>query len=256
VTGVLHDRPAAASPSNAVTCVSVVGCSGHPIMKRALKHLVPDRYLSSVREDGERVKLAGHLAFTGRNLALFQEHDLRSVLVVRDPRDNFVNLVNRSRYGYCPEKFDRPRTHPDAVEFHRLLMAHAEPGRTGVVDHYVEGIGALATLRRIFEVARWHGHPRIHTVRFEDFIDLRGEGHAAQRPTIARLAEFLGVEGTDEDIDRIATTNNQWIRWKVDRQPEYVVGWQEVFTDEDRAAFKRHFGDVLLRLGYEADDDW
>ena len=244
-------------PTTAVTLLSVVGCSGHPIMKMTLKGLVPDRYRASVSDGGARIKLAGHLAFTGRNLARFEQHDIRAVLVVRDPRDNLVNLVNRSRFDYCPEKFERPHTHRDAVEYHRLIKADAgRPRNRGFVDHYVDGIGAARTLRSIFEVARWHGHPRVHTVRLEDLVGLGGAGHAAQRSTLAALAGFLGIEISPEAAEQIIATADRWIEQKSERRSERHLPWREVFSAKDRAAFKCHFGDVLIRLGYESDDRW
>jgi hypothetical protein len=32
--------------------------------------------------------------------------------------------------------------------------------------------------------------------------------------------------------------------------------WQEHFTPANKALFKERTGDLLLRLGYETDDDW
>jgi hypothetical protein len=33
-------------------------------------------------------------------------------------------------------------------------------------------------------------------------------------------------------------------------------GWREYFTDEHKALFKDVAGDLLVRLGYEKDNDW
>ena len=152
-----------------VTPLSVVGCSGHPVLKRVLKRLAGPAYVASVRDEhGRRHKLAGHLRYCAENLALFEAHDVRAVLIYRDPRDNLKHLVDRSIHGYCPDKFERPGTHADAVRYHQLVKAaQGTRGGESYVEFYVETIGAEQVLRDIFQVTMWKDHPRVHPVAFE-----------------------------------------------------------------------------------------
>jgi hypothetical protein len=245
-------------PEPRVTCLSVVGCSGHPPLKKVLKHLAKDRYAASIHHpDGGRVKLAGHLAPSPENQALFDAEQIRAVVVYRDPRDNLLQLVRRSILDYTAEKFVAPNTHPTAVAYHRLVKQHV--GRwtdQPVVEFFVDDIGALDLLRTIFQVSEWHRHPRVQGVRYEDLVDLWRTDTDAPRRAITTIAEFLGASITDAELDALVAHNDRWLVKKVENKPNYLEPWQDVFTDHDKATFKRHFGDVLVDLGYEADDTW
>jgi hypothetical protein len=242
----------------AVTALSVVGCSGHPMLKHTLKALAKTRYTASVRDDERvRTKLAGHLAYTAENAELFEQHDIRAGLVYRDPRANLLQLVRRSVERYCAGKFEQPGTHPTALDYHRLVTAFdGQRGDRPFVEFYVDGIGARQTLVDIFQVAEWRHCPRVHAVRFEDLVDLHGDDPEGQRRTIEGLARFVGATVTEADVDDLVATCGAWLGRKQSRKDTFMVGWEEVFTDEDKAAFKRAFGSVVVDLGYEQDDDW
>ena len=245
-------------PGPKVTCLSVVGCSGHPPLKHVLKHLSGKRYAASIHDpDRGRVKLAGHLDPSAENQELFERDQIRAVVIYRDPRDNLLQLVRRSFLDYTAEKFVAPNTHPTAIAYHRLVKEHQDAwtGRR-VVEYFVDGIGGLDVLSTIFRVTEWHRHPRVQGVRFEDLVDLWGTDPEAPRRTITSIAEFLGVTVTDTEIDGLVAHNAIWLEKKVENKPHYLQPWQEVFTDADKAAFKHHFGPLLIDLGYEADNDW
>jgi hypothetical protein len=241
-----------------VTCLSVVGCSGHPPLKRVLKHLAGSRYIASVPDDdGNRIKLAGHLAPTPENQELFERHQVRAVVIFRDPRDNLTQLVRRTVLGYCPDKFLRPGTHPDAVAYNALVAAsEGKRGDAPFVDFYVEGIGGREVLDRIFRVSQWKNHPRVQAVRFEDLIDVWGERPDVPRQTIVGIAEFLGASVTDEELDALEAAGERFLDKRRSGKAGFLQRWQDAFTDEDKASFKRYYGDLLIDLGYETDLDW
>jgi hypothetical protein len=241
-----------------VAALSVAGGSGNQILKRTLKELAGDRYARWVADDrGERIRLTGHRPRTPELEAVFEAHDVLAVLVLRDPRDNLVNLINRSRNGWCGDKFQRPGGNVDASTYDSLVRVGGDPplGRS-FVDWYVDGIGARPTLDRIFQVAEWRTSPRVHTIRLEDLLDLHGEDADAPRRTIDGMAAFLGVTVSERKVDRLVATGRTWVRQRATEDPGLLTRWDELFTEADREAFERHFGPLLVDLGYERDGDW
>jgi hypothetical protein len=223
-----------------------------------LKHFARERYASSVNDpERGRVKLAGHLAPSAENQELFDRHQIRAVVVYRDPRDNLLQLARRSVLDYTPVKFRAPRTHPNAIAYHELVKAHqGEWADQPTVEFFVETIGAVTLLHTIFQVTQWHHHPRVHGVRLEDLVDFWGTDADAPRRTITSIAEFLGASVTEAELDALQAANAEWLATKSVDRPHYAQPWQDVFTDHDRATFKRHFQPLLVDLGYETDDDW
>ncbi|MCK5879222.1 MAG: sulfotransferase domain-containing protein [Holophagae bacterium] len=239
-----------------VTCLSVVGCSGHPVLKMVLKEMVAKDYIASVRDEkGMRIKLAGHLQYCDENVRLFEKHNVKAVLVYRDLRDNLIQLVYRSIYNYCSKKFERPGTHPHAVQFHQLIKRfEGERGDQSFVEFYVKTIGAESLLQDIFQVAEWKNHPRVHSVKFEELTNLWGDNRGAQLRTIEGIAGFLGVSLSESEVGEFADRCSQRINKKKQKK-DYMVGWEELFSDEDKVMFKEHFGRQLIDLGYENGND-
>jgi hypothetical protein len=228
------------------------------MLKKTLKVLAGDDYVASVRDEaGDRIKLAGHLPYTPAHEELFEQHDVRAAVIYRDPRDNFLQLVRRTLQGYCDEKFTRPNTHPTAVRYHQLVKrSEGQRGDAPFVEFYVDGIGGRETLDTIFQVTEWRHSPRVLSVRFEELVDLYGDAPDVQRRTIHGIADFVGASPTDAQIERLAAKGRDWLRKKVAKKDGYLTSWRDVFTDQDREAFKARFGHLVVDLGYEQDDDW
>jgi hypothetical protein len=85
------------------------------------------------------------------------------------------------------------------------------------------------------------------------------------------MADFVGLE-KDEDQLRsavIASSFENMLRLELERGrpyrdegPETFLrkgqpgNWTEFFGSEEKAVFQSREGNILIRLGYEADDDW
>ncbi len=240
-----------------VTCLSVIGCSGHPVLKMVLKKIADKGYIDSVRDEHNvRVKLSGHLCHNAENIQLFEKHHIKAVLIYKDPRDNLKHLVYRSLYDYCPKKFTRPNTHPNAVKFHELVKcSEGKRGAHPFVEFYVDTMGAKPLLYDIFQVASWKDHPWVHAVKFEALTDFREEDQGVQFSAVEGIADFLGISLPKTEIKAIAGSCFRKIR-KKKKKDEYMVGWEELFSEEDKALFKKYFGKLLIDLGYEKDNNW
>lgn len=89
-----------------------------------------------------------------------------------------------------------------------------------------------------------------------------------QRPEreFRTLLEFLGVSSDDESVGKcVNSTRFEKLakgrkRGEEDAASFYRKGvagdWKNIFTQRDKQVFKKEAGGLLIRLGYEADDDW
>ena len=90
-------------------------------------------------------------------------------------------------------------------------------------------------------------------LRFEDFITRRGE-------TIANVLDHALRGGFP--ISHQPGNCHKHLANSIDpqRSPTFrsgkVGGWRAQFTPEHIQLFKEVAGDLLVRLGYEQDDDW
>ncbi len=100
---------------------------------------------------------------------------------------------------------------------------------------------------------------RYAEVRYEDMLS----GPEAE---LIRLLGFLGVEAGGERA-AACLEGASFERGSGGRRPgeedsasfrrKGVAGdWRRVFTEEDKATFKREAGPLLVELGYERDEDW
>jgi hypothetical protein len=96
-------------------------------------------------------------------------------------------------------------------------------------------------------------------VRYEDLLERPEE-------EIGRILRFLGADAGEEGVRRAVEAGSfeKWAKGRERGREEStsffrkgVAGdWRHVFTEGDRRVFKEEAGDLLIRLGYEKDDDW
>lgn len=96
-------------------------------------------------------------------------------------------------------------------------------------------------------------------VRYEDLL-VRPEEE------VRRLLEFLGAEASEKTVKMCVNAasfeklSKGRTRGQEDPTSFFRKGiagdWINVFTEQDKALFKKEAGDLLIRLGYEKDDSW
>jgi len=245
------------NPKNPVTCISVIGCSGQPVLKLVLKKIAKKRYVASIEDSQDRkIKLAGHLLYCDKNIEILKQHNFKAVLICRDPRSTLVQLVHRSLYDWCPSKFEKPRIHPSALAFHQIIKESAgKRGDQGFVEFYLGTLDTKQLLLDIFQVAKWHSQSGVHFVKYEDLTDFSGNDRDAQLRAIQEIGEFLGVSVPDSVTGEITEWCKRHLKEKKS-QKNFMIDWKELFTEKDKALFKKYFGQLVIDLGYEKDNDW
>jgi glycosyltransferase involved in cell wall biosynthesis len=160
-----------------------------------------------------------HLLFVDRIRGIFPSAAL--VLTERDGRDIVASLIEVGR-----DKSAWWSGAPDTVvEAAKLWREYAEAA-----------IDCIA-------------HQGPYVVRYEELL-------VHPRAELSRLQSALGLSDQTVDEQIEAARDGKGIPIPGVFRGGRSGGWRRVFTDHDVDAFKRIAGDLLVRLGYEANDEW
>jgi hypothetical protein len=167
----------------------------------------------------------------------------RKFVVVRDLRDTLVSWYFSLRYTHEANT---------AVGGHRQRLSEAttEEGLLYLIHH-----ADFASLCSI--PASWLGAPDL-SLRYEELIE---DPHAC----FARIFEYCGIGAPGERrrfaVERWTFENMASRRRGEELRSSHmrkgIAGdWRNHFTPAVADAFKRRYGDLLVRLGYERDGGW
>ncbi|MFO0972714.1 MAG: hypothetical protein U1A27_04635 [Phycisphaerae bacterium] len=217
-----------------------------------LPHLVPLATIDALfarLSPGESFKCS-HVMFSAPMGELVARHGLRTILMLRDPRDVVVSQVH-----YTLREPGNPLHHYFAnglATFEERLSAciTGTPGRImGSAFQHV------SIAQRFAAVRGWMAQPYNLTLRFRDLVGPAGGGsEAAQRDAARAVCDHLGVSVDQATVDAIAA---QTFRTDSPTFRRGQIGaWRESFTPEHREIFKEVAGQTLIELGFERDFDW
>jgi hypothetical protein len=186
----------------------------------------------------------GYVDATPQNLAFLCATGRVNYFIYRDPRDMLVSHV-----FFATDMHLGHGMHA----YYQTLADFSERLKVAITGINQDGL-YMADVRQRYEgVFQWLEQPACLCLRFEDLINRRD----------ATLNLMLDqVEKTGYNIP---TPRAQAISVLVDAiQPKKshtfragkTGGWKEHFTPEHKAIFKDVAGDLLVRLGYEQNNDW
>jgi hypothetical protein len=186
--------------------------------------------------------------------------EARVIYVIRDGRDVAVSMIHHM-WNYAKDTGAFYDLEPEDLEkrdAYRQDPASAE---------------GLFTEKRLKGIARsWaiqvgkavEGGPALlgsnyAEVRYEDLLTRPEE-------EIGRLLRFLGAAANEEAVKRCIELSS-FERWSEGRERgeedssafyrKGVAGdWRKVFTAENRRVFREAAGELLIKLGYERDNNW
>lgn len=187
----------------------------------------------------------GHLHAEPALVELLSSSAFATYFVMRDPRDVVVSHVH-----YVTEMETRHVLHD---YYFKHLSSFNERLTASICG--LEALSLpLPNIHRRFEpFLGWLDVPEVLTLHYEDLMqDRSGQvqriiDHAVQRGLPLNCSISEAVRRVNERIDPR-------------RSPTFrkgkIGGWRESFTDEHKRLFKDIAGDLLIRLGYEANFDW
>jgi len=173
-----------------------------------------------------------------------------SYFILRDPRDVAVSHVHYIT-DMAPNHIHHTYYTQELESFNERLSASIA-GFTYETDGLDE-ISMPNILERFQPYMEWLDHTEVLWLRFEDFITY-------PKSTIKRILEHATLRGYNITPSRDEAVQILLNCIQPEQSPTFrkgtIGGWKNAFTAEHKKQFKDVTGDLLLRLGYEKDNNW
>lgn len=203
-------------------------------VRHVLRKLAPGSYTS------------GHIPYEDQVEKLLYALDIRTLMVLRDPRDVVVSQVyhvGKNKGHFLHDYYSRLPTDRD-----RLVAAIC-----GVEDasHHTHARSIGDKLRMTLG---WIEAKNAITFTFEELIGPEGGGSpAVQSESIQRIGRHIGLDlSPDEAADVGARAFGKGSTYRKGR----IGAWRAHFDEELKMLFKREAPGVLVRMGYEESESW
>ena len=203
-----------------------------------------DEILADLRNQPAGVIRWGYVDATPQIASFLTRSGRVNFFIYRDPRDLLVSQV-----FFATDMHEEHGMH----NFYTSLPDFGERLKVAITGIDRDGLYMVSVKQRYEGVFQWLNQKNVMCLRFEDLINNRD----------ATLASMLDeVEKTGY---KIPTPRETALPILVDAiQPKKsrtfrsgkTGGWHEFFTDEHKNLFKDIAGDLLVRLGYEGNNDW
>jgi len=167
-----------------------------------------------------------------------------SYFIFRDPRDVAVSHV------FYVTEMEPGHVHHD---YYRSLTSFDERLKVSILGRPEAGVEFPNLTERFVPYFGWLDRNEVMKIRFEELVHDR-------HTTLSRIAEhFLRrVDTLQTPREVLIETLESSINPK--KSPTFRSGktgeWKKYFTPEHKKLFKDVAGDLLIRLGYEQDNDW
>jgi hypothetical protein len=186
----------------------------------------------------------GYLNATPENMLFLSRSDWASYFVLRDPRDMLISHV-----FYATEMYAGHGMHA----YYQSLPGMAERLAVAISGIRQEGAQLPSVAERYRRIEGWLNHPYVMVLRFEEFILQREQ-------IIDAMLAHLEETGYRLKLERQKAIRRLCAAIEPKRSPTFRKGtvgdWREHFGQEHKRLFKDVTGDLLIRLGYEPDNDW
>ena len=178
-------------------------------------------------------------------VSLLTQPGWATIFVYRDPRDMLVSHVfyaTQMHKGHGMHRYYTETLHTMEERIKAAIQGVEEPG------------SELSPVRAKYEgYLGWLEQPAVLCLRFEDLI-------LDRKVALERILDYLVQRGFTPRLprDQEIVILDQAIAPK--KSGTFRKGqpgnWREHFTEANKIFFKQQAGDLLLRLGYEKDNDW
>jgi hypothetical protein len=186
----------------------------------------------------------GYVEASPENIAFLCRPHRVNYFIYRDPRDMLVSQV-----FFATDMHEEHGMH----QFYKSLPDFGERLKVAITGIDRDGLYMVSVKQRYASVFEWLEQPHVMCIRFEDLIDKRDatldamldemESTGYKIPTPREKALSILVEAIQPGKSHTFRSGK-------------TGGWREHFTDEHKKLFKDGGGDLLVKLGYERDNDW
>lgn len=205
----------------------------------------PGRILSELKRLLPGDIAYGHIHAIPEAVAFLCQDGIAPYFILRDPRDVVISHVH-----YVT---DMKGDHLHHQYYTQVLKDFDERLCASILGRPDLAVPFPDIHARFEPYVGWLEHAPVLALRYEDFIAGRDQAirrvldHAVQRGFPIALPRERALQVLTESI------NPQ-------RSPTFrtgkIGGWRKQFNQQHRRLFKEVAGDLLVRLGYERDNDW
>jgi sulfotransferase 6B1 len=189
----------------------------------------------------------GYVEATPENVAVLCKPDRVNYFIYRDPRDMLVSQV-----FFATDMHEEHGMH----EYYNSLPDVGERLKVAITGIDRDGLYMVSVKQRYDGVFEWLDASRqkhVMCIRFEDLINKRDATLSAMLDEVEKTGYKIPTpreEALSVLVDAIQPRKSRTFR------SGKTGGWSEHFTAEHKKLFKDVAGDLLVRLGYEKNDDW
>lgn len=203
-----------------------------------------DRVLSDLKVIPRGVIGWGYVDATPENASFLTSSGRVNFFIYRDPRDLLVSQV-----FFATDMHEEHGMH----DYYQSLPDFGERLKVAITGVDRDGLYMVSVKGRYEGVFQWLEQPNVMCIRYEDLVDRRESTLASMLDEVERTGYKIPTPR-----ETAAAILVEAIQPKKSRT--FRVGktgnWKEYFTDEHKRLFKDVAGDLLVRLGYEASNDW
>jgi hypothetical protein len=204
----------------------------------------PERVLSDLKAVPAGVIGWGYVDATPQNLAFLCRPERANYFIYRDPRDMLVSQV-----FYATDMHVGHGMHA----YYQSLPNFNERLKVAITGIDRDGLFMVDVRQRYEGVFEWLNQPSSLCLRFEDLILERDQ-------TLNCMLDQLEKTGyrLPAPRERALGILREAIQPKKSKtfRSGKTGAWKEHFSPENKALFKEVAGDLLVRLGYEQNNDW
>jgi len=186
----------------------------------------------------------GYVEATEENVSFLTEAGRVNYFIYRDPRDMLVSQVFFAT--------DMQEDH-GMYKYYNSLPDFDERLKVAITGIDRDGVKMVSVKQRYEGVFQWLEQKNVLCLRFEDLINNRDATLNAMLDEVERTGYQIPTpreEALSVLIEAIQPKKSHTFR------SGKTGGWKELFTDEHKKLFKDVAGDLLVRLGYEENNDW
>src|SRR5690349_13297449 len=186
----------------------------------------------------------GYVEASPQNVAFLCQPHRVNYFIYRDPRDMLISQV-----FFATDMNEEHGMH----EYYKSLPDFGERLKVAITGIDQDGLYMVGVKQRYASVFEWREQPNVMCIRFEDLINDRDatldamldevESIGYKIPTPRKKALSILVEAIQPQKSHTFRSGK-------------VGGWQEHFTEEHKQLFKDATGDLLVKLGYEENQNW
>lgn len=168
----------------------------------------------------------------------------RAFVIIRDLRDTLVSLYFSTKYSH------KIITDQLADLRYKLVNSSVEEGMLYLIDHVLPDNAAIQI--------SWINAPNILSLRYEEIL-------GNEYSFFEKLMDSCEIDISRERLRKIVYYNT--FETATGRKPgqedinahlrKGIAGdWKNHFTDRVKEKFKRNYGEILVKTGYEKDLNW